>query len=244
MTKASPSVAPDRAELDALEAHAERLEREGPVATLEWAFAEHRGSIALATGFGVEGAALIDMAVRVEPNPFVFFVDTGFLFPETHELRRRLEERYRIEIRAVEPELSPQRQEDVYGARLWAFDPDFCCQMRKLEPLEPVLTGLGAWITAVRRDQTSARATARVVEWDTRWGLVKINPLAGWTREMVWDYVLTNRVPYNPLHDRGYPSIGCTHCTRAVRPGESERAGRWSGFEKTECGLHLRTERS
>jgi phosphoadenosine phosphosulfate reductase len=218
------------------------LEREGPLGTLEWAFAEFGSSIALATGFGVEGAVLIDLAVRVEPKPFVFFVDTGFLFPETYELRRRLEARYDIEIHAVEPQLTPQEQDDAYGPRLWAFDPDFCCSLRKVEPLDSFLEGWDAWITAVRRDQTSVRASAQVVEWDERRSAVKVNPLVAWSKKAVWDYVLANEVPYNPLHDTGYPSIGCTHCTRAVRQGEDERAGRWAGFRKTECGLHLKAE--
>jgi len=222
---------------------AAELEREGPLATLAWAFGEFGDGLAIATGFGAEGVALVDMAVRVEPRPNVFFIDTGFLFPETHELRRRLEARYRIEIRAVEPELTPQQQEDVFGARLWAFDPDFCCSLRKVDPLDAHLEGYAAWVTAIRRDQTAARATARVVEPDTRRAIVKVNPLVAWSRDDVWAYIRANDVPYNALHDRGYPSVGCTHCTRAVRPGEHERAGRWSGFEKTECGLHLPTEK-
>ncbi len=238
MTRSLLKFAPERIGEVACE-----LEREGPVATLRWAFEEFAGSVVLGTGFGLEGAALLDMAVRVRSNPYVFFVDTGFLFPETYELRRRLEERYRIEIHAVEPALTPQQQEDVFGARLWNFDPDFCCSIRKVEPLDTFLMGYDAWITAVRRTQTSVRAAARVVEWDAGREVVKINPLVTWTRDDVWAYIRENDVPYNILHDRGFPSIGCTHCTRAVRGGEDERAGRWAGSQKTECGLHLRAER-
>jgi phosphoadenosine phosphosulfate reductase len=232
-----PDIAPER-----LEAFAIDLEREGPLATLAWAFEEFGETVALATGFGAEGAALIDMAVRVRPQPHAFFVDTGFLFPETHELRRRIEARYQIEIHAVKPVYSPQEQEDTFGARLWAYDPDFCCSLRKVEPLDAHLEGFLAWITALRRDQTANRNTSRVVEWDAKREIVKINPLAAWSKKQVWDYILANDVPYNSLHDKGYPSIGCTHCTRAVRIGEDERAGRWAGFRKTECGLHLRPE--
>lgn len=223
---------------------AEELEPAGPAAVLSWAFGEFGADVAIATGFGVEGAALIDMAARINPRPFVFFVDTGFHFAETLELRRRIERRYGFEIHALAPELTPDQQADVFGVRLWRHDPDFCCSMRKVEPLERFLDGRTAWVTAIRRDQTANRASARIVEWDARFGLAKVNPLVTWTREMVWDYVLTNGVPYNPLHDRGYPSVGCTHCTRAVRPGESERAGRWSGRDKTECGLHTPKEGS
>jgi phosphoadenosine phosphosulfate reductase len=222
---------------------ADRLEALGPAATLSWAFAEYGEAVAIATGFGVEGAALVDMAVKLNPRPYVFFIDTGFHFAETLALRTRMERRYGIDIHAIAPDLTPDEQEDTYGARLWHYDPDFCCSMRKVEPLERFLAERDAWITAIRRNQTAARATARAVEWDDRFGLVKVNPLVSWTREMVWDYVLRNEVPYNPLHDRGYPSVGCTHCTRAVRPGEDERAGRWSGHAKTECGLHVRKER-
>jgi phosphoadenosine phosphosulfate reductase len=220
------------------------LEPAGPTAILSWAFAEFGPELPIATGFGVEGAALLDMVAKINPHPFVFFVDTGFHFDETLALRRRIEQRYGFEIHALLPELTPDQQADAFGVRLWYYDPDFCCAMRKVEPLERFLDGRDAWVTAIRRDQTATRASARAVEWDSRFGLAKVNPLVAWTREMVWDYVLTNGVPYNPLHDRGYPSVGCTHCTRAVGPGEPERAGRWSGREKTECGLHVPKEGS
>ncbi|MHB1956486.1 MAG: phosphoadenylyl-sulfate reductase [Sulfobacillus sp.] len=117
-------------------------------------------------------------------------------------------------------------------------DPDACCALRKVKPLENLLAGYDGWITGIRRDQSPARSNARAVEWDERFGLVKVNPLADWTMDQVWSYIRTHGVPYNPLHDRGYPSIGCIHCTRAVNPGEDARSGRWSHFAKTECGLH------
>jgi len=144
-----------------------------------------------------------------------------------------------IKIEKVLSTLTPEEQEREYGAALWSRDPDKCCGLRKVEPLRAKLTELRAWVTAIRRDQTSARASARKVEWDAKFQLLKINPLADWTSPMVWSYALKHNVPYNPLHDKNYPSIGCTHCTRAVRPGESSRAGRWSGFDKVECGLHV-----
>ncbi len=240
MTRSLPEIAPDERELERLEFTSMRLETEGPVATLAWALREFGSAAAIGTGFGVEGVAMIDMAVKLHPKPLVFFIDTGFLFPETYDLRRRLEERYGIEIVAVRPQLTPDEQEDTYGAKLWAFDPDFCCSLRKVEPLESFLDGYAAWVTAIRRGQTANRALARAVEWDAARKLVKVSPLVTWTREQVWEYVRANDVPYNELHDRGYPSIGCTHCTRAVKPGEDIRAGRWSGIEKTECGLHSR----
>jgi phosphoadenosine phosphosulfate reductase len=224
-----------------IEAIAVRLEESTPGEVLRWAFDEFGDRVSIATGFGPEGVALIDLAVKVNPRADIFFLDTSFLFPETHRLRRRVEDRYRIEVRALRPEMTPEEQEMIFGPKLWATDPDLCCRLRKLEPLREALAGRAAWMTAIRRDQTAARAASRVVEWDYRWGLVKINPLVRWSKSDVWSYIRKNDVPYNPLHDRGYPSIGCTHCTRAVREGEDERAGRWSGFAKTECGLHGRT---
>jgi phosphoadenosine phosphosulfate reductase len=214
------------------------LEEAEPEQTLEWAFEEYGESLTLATGFGAEGVALIDMAVRINPRIDVFFLDTSFLFPETYELRRRIEDRYRIEIRSYAADLTPEQQELKFGAKLWSTDPDLCCRLRKLEPLREALQNRRAWITAIRRDQTLERASAGIVEWDYQWRLVKINPLARWSKKQVWDYIARNNVPYNPLHDRGYPSIGCTHCTTQVRAGDHDRSGRWSGQTKNECGIH------
>ena len=225
-------------EFDRIEAAASVLDDAGPEETLRWAFDEFQRGVTLATGFGAEGVALIDMAVRINPRADVFFLDTSFLFSETHELRRRLEDRYHIEIRAFQTDITPEQQELTFGARLWATDSDLCCRLRKLEPLKDALRGRAAWITAIRRDQTLERSNARVVEWDYQWQLVKINPLVRWSKQQVWDYIAKHNVPFNPLHDTGYPSIGCTHCTQPVLLGEPERAGRWPGRAKRECGMH------
>jgi phosphoadenosine phosphosulfate reductase len=205
---------------------------------LAWAFSTYGDDVALATGMGVEGMALLDMAYRMNPSIKVFTGDTEFLFPETYELIDRVEARYGIRIERLYSELTPRDQEAAYGQALWASDPDQCCNLRKVEPLRRKLATLDAWVTAIRRDQTAARAAIHKVDWDPKFDLLKISPIADWTREEVWSYVLENDVPYNPLHDRNYPSIGCTHCTRAVLPGEDQRAGRWSGSGKIECGLH------
>ncbi|HEX9186480.1 MAG TPA: phosphoadenylyl-sulfate reductase, partial [Vicinamibacteria bacterium] len=170
----------------------------------------------------------------------VFTLDTGLFFPETYDLWRRLEERYGIAIRAVRPSLTVPEQAAAHGDRLWRRDPDRCCAIRKIEPLREALHGLRAWVTAVRRGQTADRAHARVVEWDDRFGLVKVNPLAAWTTDDVWSHVRAHRVPVSPLYERGYASIGCAPCTSPVRLHEDPRAGRWRGLEKTECGLHAR----
>jgi phosphoadenosine phosphosulfate reductase len=225
-------------QLERIERAARDLATATPQKILEWGFAEYGDQITIATGFGVEGAALIDMAAKINPRLDVFFLDTDFLFPETYELRRRLEARYGIEIRAFKTAITPEAQEQFYGESLWARDPDLCCRLRKIEPLQQALDGRQAWVTAIRRDQTPARANSQTVEWDRRWNLAKVNPLAYWTKRDVWTYISRQNVPFNALHSEGYSSIGCTHCTRPVQIGEDDRAGRWAGFAKTECGLH------
>jgi phosphoadenosine phosphosulfate reductase len=211
-----------------------------PEETLRWAFATFENDIAMASAFGAEGLVLIDIATRINPAMNIFIGDTEFLFPETYDLIDRVEKHYGVKVERLYSELTPDEQEEEHGPALWARNPDLCCSLRKVEPLRKKLSGLRAWMTSIRRDQTASRANARKVEWDEKFGLVKINPLVDWTSEMVWSYIRRHKVPYNPLHDRNYPSIGCTHCTRAVMPGEDPRAGRWSGFQKTECGLHAR----
>ena len=210
-----------------------------PERVLEWAFERFGDTVAISSAFGAEGMALIDIASRVRKQFRLFTLDTEFLFPETHNLMDRVEERYGITIEKVYPLNSPEEQERIYGAALWERQADQCCNLRKVEPLRRKLSELSAWITSIRRDQTSSRAGAGKVQWDEKFGLVKINPIADWSSKQVWQYIRQHDVPYNVLHERSYPSIGCTHCTRAVLPGEDPRAGRWSGSSKTECGLHI-----
>ena len=205
---------------------------------LGWAFDTYQLNVAIATACGAEGIVVLDMATKIEPKPHVFTLDTGFLFSETRALIEELEKRYAITIELVEPEYTPHEQAEVYGPSLWSKNPDACCRIRKVEPLKKKLANSKAWVTGIRREQTPGRSEARKVEWDCKFGLTKINPLIDWSEEMVWDYIRKHNLIYNPLHDRGYPSIGCTHCTRPVQPGEGRRAGRWSGLGKTECGLH------
>ena len=210
-----------------------------PQHVLTWAFETFGNRVAISSAFGAEGMVLIDMASRLRNDFRLFTIDTEFLFPETYNLMDRIEEKYGISIERVYSALSPEEQEQTHGGALWTRDPDLCCNLRKVEPLRRKLGELGAWVTSIRRDQTSARAEAHRVEWDAKFGLVKINPIVDWTSKQVWRYIHDHDVPYNELHDQNYPSIGCTHCTRAIRPGEDPRAGRWSGFAKTECGLHI-----
>ena len=173
----------------------------------------------------------------------VFTIDTGLLFSETNELKSRLENFFGIQIEPLVPELSLSQQAAELGERLWERQPDLCCTLRKVVPLQKKLGELEAWITGLRRDQSNARSSAQVLElyeFDRirEKQILKINPLAGWSRDDVWRYLRKHGIPYNPLHDRGFRSIGCRPCTRAAVSGQDERAGRWIGFEKTECGIH------
>jgi phosphoadenosine phosphosulfate reductase len=220
---------------------ARRLEGLPPAEALAWAAERFAPRVAFATGFGAEGCVIVDVIARHRLEIDVFTLDTGVLFPETYALWRRLEERYDLKVRAVQPAITLREQAAQHGDALWRRDPDRCCTLRKVEPLRLALSGLDAWVTAIRREQTRERASTRVVEWDERFGLVKLNPLASWTHQEVWSYLTQHSVPVNALHARGYASIGCEPCTSSVRPGEDPRAGRWRGARKTECGLHSRT---
>jgi phosphoadenosine phosphosulfate reductase len=169
----------------------------------------------------------------------VITVDTHFLFPETYALRAEILRRYDIQLDVRATAVTPEQQEQLYGSHLWELEPDVCCHLRKVTPLGDALAGLSAWISGIRRDQSPARAKAALVEWDDRHDLLKLNLLAGWTRSQVWEYIRAHGVPYNRLHDAGYTSVGCTHCTRPAQAVDDERSGRWRGRVKTECGLHL-----
>jgi phosphoadenosine phosphosulfate reductase len=193
---------------------------------LAWALESFHPKMALACSFQKEEAVLLDLLFELEPDARVFALDTGVLFPETYEVWRAVEERYGTVIESW-------RGEWVEG--LWASDPAHCCHLRKVEPLGRALAPLDAWITGLRREQSPTRANARKLEWDEGHGLWKLNPLADWSEKDVWARIAERDLPYNTLHDQGYASIGCTHCTQ---PGAG-REGRWAGLEKTECGLHV-----
>jgi len=229
---------------EALEALGGEFEEKTPQETAAWAVETFHPDLALACSFGGPGGvALVDMLVKIQPDIRVFYIDTEFLFPETYETRDRLIERYGIRPAAYRAALNPSDQARVHGPELYAREPDLCCHLRKVLPMRQALRGLSAWITAIRRDQAPTRTRMEIVEWDARFNLVKVNPLANWTEDDVWQYVREHDIPYNPLHDRDYPSIGCQPCTRPVEAGEDRRAGRWAEFSKTECGLHPSPER-
>ncbi len=198
--------------------------------------------IVITTSFGMEGCALIDMYAAQGAAPTVVYLDTMFLFPETYALRDRMVQRYPL-ITFVNrgTSLTPEAQDAAYGPELWRRNPDHCCSIRKVEPMSRALSGADIWITAITRSQGIQRSSIPLIAWDWQYQVVKVCPLAGWDRARVWDYVQEHDVPYNPLHERGYPSIGCTHCTSTVEgasPAHYSRAGRWRESDQTECGLH------
>lgn len=221
MTVAADASAPDLEGLSAPEVLAHLAERFHP-------------RLAVACSFQKEASVIMDMLVRIEPAARFFTLDTGVLFPETYATWRALEERYGVRVE-VHQGMSLARQAVLHGDRLWERDPDACCAIRKVAPLDEALSGLDAWVSGLRRDQSPSRAGTPKLAWDERHGLWKANPLADWTDRDVWRYIAEHDVPYNGLHDEGYPSIGCTHCTRTA----AGRDGRWSGSEKTECGIHV-----
>ena len=218
----------------------ESLESAEPQEIIQWAAGQYGAKLTMATAFGPEGCVIIHWLASLAPKTYVFNLDTGYQFKETLELRDRLAARYGIEIALEKPDTSVEDYERLNGGPLHRTDPDRCCGDRKIAVVHRVLRRFDAWMSGIRRDQSPDRAHAPIVGWDHKFGVVKISPLANWTKAKVWDLIVRENIPYNPLHDQGYMSIGCFPCTRAVTIGEDERAGRWSGSAKTECGLHSR----
>ncbi|HEY8188664.1 MAG TPA: phosphoadenylyl-sulfate reductase [Pyrinomonadaceae bacterium] len=233
----------DRETTDDWKALSNEFETASPESVLRWAVEEFSPDVALATGFGVEGCVLVSMLSAIGAGMRFFYLDTDLLFPETYALRDRLEARYGVHFERRATSLSVSDQAAKYGERLWERDPDLCCRLRKVEPLKEMLNGMRAWVTAIRRGQSVTRTQIDLVESDPRFGLVKINPLAAWSAGDVWEYVKRNDVPYNPLLDQGYGSIGCVPCTTPIQIGEDPRAGRWRGTSKIECGIHEQQKR-
>ncbi len=216
------------------------LESASPAEIIRWAVERFGSRLTMATAFGPEGCLIIHWLAAIAPRTFVFNLDTGYQFPETLALRDQIATRYGIEVSLERPETTVDEYESLHGGPIYRTNPDRCCGDRKLAVVTRVLAGFDAWMSGIRRDQSPDRAAAPIVGWDHKFGVVKVSPLANWTKAKVWDAIIRERVPYNPLHDKGYVSIGCLPCTRAIGTGEDERAGRWSGTAKTECGLHSR----
>lgn len=224
--------------LEQLQEYSRQLEHAQPREIIAWAAENYFPRLAMATAFGPEGCVILHFLAEIQPKTYVFNLDTGYQFRETLELRDRIAARYGIEVEMRRPATTVEEYEAQHGGPVYKSDPNKCCFDRKIKVLRESVVGMEAWMSGIRRDQSADRAGAAVVGWDKKFGLVKISPLANWTKADVWKLITDEDIPYNPLHDQGYTSIGCWPCTRAVMFGEDERAGRWSGTGKTECGLH------
>ena len=228
------------------EAELQRLNAEFESATpntiLRWAAQTFGDKLATVTSFQPTGVVTLHILSQIAPSTAVLTLDTELLFPETYALMDDLENRLSLNLIRVKPALTVEQQAQQYGAALWEREPDNCCQIRKVAPLGPALAGYDAWITGLRRDQ-SGRSTTPIVSWDKKYQKVKICPFANWTDEIIWLYINSHELPYNALHDRGYPSIGCNTptCTQPATEG-NERSGRWVNSQKTECGIHVTQE--
>jgi phosphoadenosine phosphosulfate reductase len=223
-----------REQLDALN---QRFEQAHPAEIVCWAVETFGDGLSVGASFGgPTGMVILHMAAQLKPDVHVFVLDTGYLFEETNETMRRTTAALGLtNVNVYRPLLSHEEQAGRHGSALWMRDPDLCCEIRKVEPNRRALAGKTAWLSGLRRDQSEGRGVTPIVAWNTKFGLVKINPLATWTEKETWAYIAEHHVPYNPLLDQGYTSIGCYNCTV---PGVQGRAGRWQGFAKDECGLH------
>jgi len=208
---------------------------------LGWAVQRFAGKIVLTCSWQRQSSVLIHMLHELGASVRIVEIDTGLLFPETHIAREALIARYGIDVETIRPRQTLARQAATEGDELWKRDPGRCCHLRKVAPFERALQGMDAWMTGIRREQGETRSKATHLEWDATRGVTKVQPLVDWTDEDVMGYLLANDVPYNELHDQGYPSIGCMPCTRPAAAGGDERSGRWAGLAKTECGLHTPT---
>ncbi len=224
--------------LEELARRSDELESATPEEIIAWGVERFSPKLTMGTAFGPEGMTIIHMLSKIGPETTVFNLETGYQFPETLEMVGRIKEKYGMEVELKRPETSVEEYESANGGPVYKVEPNRCCFDRKIVVLRKAIHGMHAWISAIRRDQSPDRAPSPIVGWDRKFGLVKLNPLANSTKSSVWNMIVDQDIPYNPLHDQGYSSIGCQPCTRAVLFGEDERAGRWSGTAKTECGLH------
>jgi phosphoadenosine phosphosulfate reductase len=229
-----------------IDAWNERFVKAPAEEVVEFFNGEFGQEICLSSSMGAEDQVLTHMLMKVNPSFRIFTLDTGRLFPETLNLIQKTRDHYNASIEVFFPDYRMvQQMVREKGINLFyasVEDRKYCCNVRKMEPLKRALTGMKAWMTGIRKDQTINRFNTQVVEWDEANGIVKINPLYRWSEKMVWEYIRSNNIPYNELHDRNFPSIGCQPCTRAVAPGEDTRAGRWWWEDQghKECGLHVK----
>ncbi|HNW98963.1 MAG TPA: phosphoadenylyl-sulfate reductase [Bacteroidales bacterium] len=211
---------------------------------LKYFFNEYKNKIVFASSLGLEDQVITDMIVKINPNANIFTLDTGRIFPETYELLEKTNKHYNINIKIFFPDFTEvEKMVNKKGINLFYESVEnrkLCCKIRKTQSLKRALTGMDAWICGLRREQSITRFATPLVEWDKENNLIKINPLYEWTEQQVWDYIKKNNVPYNTLHDKNFPSIGCQPCTRAINKGDDIRSGRWwwEEPENKECGLH------
>nr|WP_307256084.1 phosphoadenylyl-sulfate reductase [Oikeobacillus pervagus] len=211
----------------------------GALAVLTWAYDQYKEKLVYACSFGIEGIVLIDFISKVNPTATIVFLDTNLHFQETYDLIDKVKKRYpSLQIRMQQPELSLQEQAATFGDELWKTDPNKCCEMRKIIPLRKALEPAIAWISGLRRDQSETRRHTNYFNRDDKFQKIKVCPLIHWTWKDIWRYVHKHDLPYNELHDKGYPSIGCAPCTSPAFNLDDLRSGRWSGTQKIECGLH------
>jgi phosphoadenosine phosphosulfate reductase len=208
---------------------------------LRWAHEEYGDKLCLTCSWQKQSSVLVHMVSELGLDVPIVELDTHLFFRETYETRDRLVERYGLKLLPPPPVITVAEQHKQEGPNLWERDPDRCCHIRKVEPLLDALKPYDAWISGIRRDQSPSRATTPKLQWSERYGVWKVHPLADWDERKVWLYIHVNEIPFNPLHDAGYRSIGCMPCTRPTAPDEEERAGRWAGSDKLECGIHLDT---
>lgn len=211
----------------------------GASSIIDWAYDSFGNSLVYACSFGAEGIVLIDLISKVKEDAEIVFLDTGIHFQETYDLIEKVKKRYpSLRIHLKKPKLTLDEQAEQHGSALWKREPNQCCYIRKIKPLEEVLSGVPAWISGLRREQSASRKETDFINKDEKFKSIKVCPLIHWTWEDVWDYIRLNNLDYNELHDQGYPSIGCIPCTFPVNDSDDTRAGRWVGFNKTECGIH------
>ncbi|MFC7062582.1 phosphoadenylyl-sulfate reductase [Halobacillus seohaensis] len=229
----------DRFSSDPFEGWQPTDDTKGAAEVLQWAYESYGESIVYACSFGAEGIVLIDLISKVKKDAEIVFLDTDVHFQETYELIDKVKKRYpELNIHLKKPDLTLDEQSSQYGSALWKRQPNQCCYIRKIKPLEDALSGATAWISGLRREQSPSRSHTNFVNKDERFESIKVCPLIYWTWDDVWDYIRLNDLDYNVLHDQGYPSIGCMPCTSAVNEQDDDRSGRWKGSTKTECGLH------
>lgn len=210
-----------------------------PYEILQWAATTFGDTLAVVTSFQPTGIVTLHMLQEIAPQTPVLTLDTELLFPETYTLIETIQAQFNLNLHRIKPQYSVEEQAARYGDRMWETQPNRCCHMRKVVPLRKALAPYAAWITGLRRDQSSGRANVPVIDFDTTHNSIKLSPFATWTESRVWDYLHAYDLPYNTLHDQGYPSIGCFPCTQASQDANDKRSGRWANQEKTECGIHL-----